>query len=87
MIMISMHVLRFYSDASPVINEYSWSIIYYPTFFISYPTLFLIDLNGIIGLDFVWSRILKGCGALICPFEKNMEGKNNSQPKNQPCLI
>ena len=65
--MISMHALRINSDAAnPVMNIYYWNNGgFYPALFISYPTLLLIDLNCIIGMDFVWNGILKGFGALI----------------------
>ena len=85
MIMISMHALRFLSDAAnPAMNRYSWKNGgFYPNLFISYPTLLLIDLNCIISMDFVWNGILKGFGALICCLSSRKEGKNNTEAKNE----
>ena len=84
MIMISMHVLRFNSDAAnPAMNDYSWKNGgFYPNLFISYPALLLIDLNCIISMDFVWNGILKVCD-LICCLSSRKEGKNNTEAKNE----
>ena len=76
MIMISMHILKIYTDASPGLLEYSFEERIYPKFYISNTTLLLIDLNGIISLDFVWSYVAKGFDNLAIYCKKTSKVNN-----------